>query len=211
MGYNPRILDIQNPESHLPSIQQCIADLAQICDEVHVSSRMASEVVKTFHQTKGYKPYTIGQKVWLEGKNIKTTHPTNKLAPKRHRPFTITEVLGMVTFKLQLPHTWKIHPVFHATLLSPFIETPEYGEAYAHPPPELIEDEEEYEVEQILNSQHNRQGKLEYLVKWLGYEESENQWTRPADLGNAQDVITEFHTAYSSAIDKDRPPIKRKS
>ena len=36
---------------------------------------------------------------------------------KREGPFTITEVLGPVTYRLNLLATWRIHNVFHATLL----------------------------------------------------------------------------------------------
>ena len=40
-----------------------------------------------------------------------------KMAPKQEGPFEIEEVLGLVTYQLKLPETWKIHKVFHATLL----------------------------------------------------------------------------------------------
>ena len=41
-----------------------------------------------------YKPYAKGERVWLEGKNLRMSHPTTKLRPKRFGPFTVTEVLG---------------------------------------------------------------------------------------------------------------------
>ncbi|PFH44945.1 hypothetical protein AMATHDRAFT_123521, partial [Amanita thiersii Skay4041] len=37
------------------------------------------------------------------------------------------------------------------------------------PPPELIDGEEEWEVEEVLDSQVRRGGTLEFLVKWKGY------------------------------------------
>jgi hypothetical protein len=48
------------------------------------------------------------------------THLTTKLAPKRYRPFTIVKKISDVVFQLELPHQWKIHNVFHASLLTPY-------------------------------------------------------------------------------------------
>jgi len=54
--------------------------------------------------------YKEGDQVWLEGTNIRTYHLTAKLAPKRHGPFQITKVLGLVTYQLQLPDQWQNTP-----------------------------------------------------------------------------------------------------
>ncbi|ESK82843.1 reverse transcriptase-rnase h-integrase [Moniliophthora roreri MCA 2997] len=94
--------------------------------------------------------YNIGQKVWLEEKNLTIGYPTKKLAPKREGPFEILKVLGPVTYWLKLPHQWKIHPVFHAALLMPFKETEAHRPSFMEPPPDLIEGFEEYEVEAIM-------------------------------------------------------------
>jgi hypothetical protein len=53
---------------------------------------------------------------------------------------------------LDLLAQWKIYNVFHASLLTPYKETEEHGRNYAQPALELIEGEEEYEVEQVMNS-----------------------------------------------------------
>ena len=62
----------------------------------------------------------------------------------------MTEVLGPVTYCLQLPGTWRIHPMFHATLLSSYLETAVHGPNHTRPPPDLIEDKEQWEVEAIV-------------------------------------------------------------
>jgi len=49
--------------------------------------------------------------------------------------------------------------VFHASLLTPYKETDEHGTNFLEPPPELIEGEEEWEVEQILGKCHFGRGK----------------------------------------------------
>jgi len=74
-----------------------------------------------------FMPYTEGTLVWLEGINLRTHHPTSKLAPKRYGPFPIKKVLSDVSYKLELPAKWKIHPVIHANLLTPYKEMVLHG------------------------------------------------------------------------------------
>ena len=65
----------------------------------------------------------------------------------------ITEALSPVIFQLQLPTMWRIHDVFHVSLLSPYHKTPAYGPNFSWPPPDLIDGEEEQEIEHVLNHQ----------------------------------------------------------
>ena len=63
-----------------------------------------------------FTPFHKGEKVWLDLRNLKTLYH-RKMAPKREGLFEITDVLGPLTYRLNLPETWKIHNVFHASLL----------------------------------------------------------------------------------------------
>ena len=145
---------------------------------------------------KKHHAYRVGDQVWLDGRNIKTYHPTAKLAPKRHGPFPIKRALSTITYQLTLPEQWKIHDVFHVDLLTPYRETEFHGPNYARPPPDLIREEEQYEVEQILDEHNHRRGrKKQYLVKWKGYPNSDNQWLDAKDMENAQELIAEFHNS----------------
>jgi hypothetical protein len=58
--------------------------------------------------------------------------------------------ISPVAYCIQLPKSWQIHNVFHINLLIPYHETKAYGTAYSQPPPELINGDEEYEVEEII-------------------------------------------------------------
>jgi hypothetical protein len=94
---------------------------------------------------------------------------------------------------------WKLHPVFHVDLLTPFRETEFHGANYDKPPPDLVNGEEEYEVEQIVASRRFGRGhKLQYLVKWKGYPDAENQWVAKEDMF-AEDAIREFHDLHSDS------------
>ncbi len=116
----------------------------------------------TIRATK-YKPFEEKQKVWLEATNLKTTHPTAKLSPKRYGPFEITKKLSHVVYQLHILQQWKVHNVFHTSLLTPYKEMEEHGPNYHKPPPDIIEGEPEWEVEQIMGVRCFRQTKqLQY-------------------------------------------------
>jgi len=55
----------------------------------------------------------------------------------------------------------------------------------------MIEGEEQYEVEVIRSHQHH-QHKLQYLIKWKGYPESNNMW-EPIDNMQALQLIRKYH------------------
>jgi hypothetical protein len=139
-----------------------------------------------------YQPYQKGEKVWLEGTNVKTTHPMAKLAPRRYGPFLITKVISPVVFKLKIPDHWKIFDMFHALLLTPYHEAMEHGSNYEGPAPDLIDGQPEYKVEQVLYARHyGRWWKLQYLMQWKGYSEAHNSW-EPEGNVHAPELIKEF-------------------
>jgi len=94
--------------------------------------------------------FKIGQRVWLDSRNLKT-YNNKKLSPRREGPFKILKQKGPVTFKLKLPITWRIHDVFHASLLMPYTKNDTYGSNFPEPPPELVNEEEHYEIEAIIS------------------------------------------------------------
>ena len=115
-----------------------------------------------------------------------------KLALKRYGPFKIGKVLSPITYQLELPPQWKIHDVLHADLLTPYHETELHRPNFTKPPPDLIDGEEEYEVEEILQSwRFSRQHKVQYLIKWKGYPDSENQWVNWNDV-HADEALVDF-------------------
>src|SRR5882672_1133541 len=130
-----------------------------------------------------FKGFEIGNKVWLEGTNIKRPYDSKKLSPRRYGPFEVVAKISHVAYWISLPETWGIHDVFHASLLTPYKETNKHGTNFLEPPPELIEGEEEWEVEQILGKRHFGRGKkLQYLVRWKDYSPAHDQWVDKSDI-----------------------------
>src|SRR6201986_2495939 len=168
-----------------------LTSIKRTWEQVEASLHMAAEIMK-LRRPEGDSPVLeVGQQVWLKGKNLQTVYPKTKLAPKRFGPFAITDAIGKVNFRLELPPSWKIHPVFHASLLTPFKETPEYGPAYERRPPDL--ESGEHEVEAIIRSKLNRRFRelLRYFIKWKTYADVENTWEPASNLRNAMDIVVE--------------------
>jgi hypothetical protein len=151
--------------------------------------------------------FAVGQEVLLSTTNIKPKFKGSpKLLPKWIGPFTVTEVINPVAFRLKLPNTLKLHNVFHASLLKPYWPD---GNIQPPPAPEMIEGELEFEVEAILSHRFTRGGKLEFLVRWLGYGHDHDTWEPEANCANCPALITEYWSRVKTQTEK-KPVSKRK-
>ncbi|MBW0559985.1 hypothetical protein O181_099700 [Austropuccinia psidii MF-1] len=110
------------------------------------------------------KLQSVQQLVFLASKNIKTTRPTNKLSERWLGPFEALKNIGSHAYHLKLPQQWKsVHPVFHVSLLEPVKQSSIPNLNQLPPPQALVEEQEEWEVAQVLDSKL-KSGKLWYLV-----------------------------------------------
>ena len=89
------------------------------------------------------------------------------------------------------PHYWALHLVFHASKLAQYSESTICGQKATPPPPTLIQGQEEWEVEKILNLQQ-RHGRNKYLVRWKGYTQGDNTWEPEDNLQNAGKNLQEY-------------------
>ena len=150
----------------------------------------AQQIMKERITTK-FVPWKVGDKVWLEGKNLHLHYPARKLASKREGPFEISRVISPIAYHLQLLPMWKIRDVFNTSLLLTYRETVKHRPNFINPPPEKIDSEEEYEIAEILSHQgspccHS------YLVSWKGYSSMENTCEPEGNLQHTQTVLTSY-------------------
>ncbi|ESK97667.1 hypothetical protein Moror_17457 [Moniliophthora roreri MCA 2997] len=149
MGYHLRAFPTVFERTSIPSVEERLKELQRVREEIVSLLELAQQKMMQQEKQK-LEMFDVGQKVWLEGKNLAIGYPTKKLALKREGPFKILKVLSPVTYHLELPHQWKIHPVFHAALLMPFKETEAHGPSFTEPPLDLTEGFKEYEVEVVM-------------------------------------------------------------
>ena len=122
--------------------------------------------------------FQVGDEVLLRTKNIKLKHPGSpKLLPKWIGPFPVERVVNEVAYKLTLPANYRIHDVFHVSLMKPYRSD---GRVQPPPPPLEVDGEEWLLVERILDHRDIKYRKKvvrrEYLVKWEGYGPEHNSW-----------------------------------
>ena len=136
----------------------------------------------------------------LNARNIRTKRPTKKLSPKLYGPFKVQAKIGSHAYRLELQARWRIHNVFHGSLLESYRPNRIEGRNQIRPEPEEIEGEIEYEVEKIIRSEiwtqkvRNRSTRiLYYLVKWKGYPDDECTWEPGAHLTTASEIVERFH------------------
>src|SRR5882724_3180251 len=147
-------------------------------------------------------PFKVGDTVWIDARNIRTTRPSKKLDHRFLGPFPIVEKVSSHAFRLGLSLALlRIHPVFHVSLLQHTSSSEIPNRAVD--PPLLIEldDSNEWEVHWILDSRidHHRKGSgLLYLVEWKGFDNMPNatSWEPPEHLANAPNMVQAFHQAY---------------
>jgi Chromo (CHRromatin Organisation MOdifier) domain len=185
-------------EGDIPAVEDRKRLMKQAQEDAHEAMAKAQSF---WNKKMTFCPYQKGQKVWIEGTNIKTTHPTTKLRAKRFGPFKIMEVISPVTYCIQLLAQWKIHDTFHATLLYPHKTTELYRRMFTKPPPDLITGQEEWEVENVLASRcQGYWKKLQYLVKWKDFSEAHDSWEPLENLENVHEAIRDFHLTHPQAI-----------
>jgi hypothetical protein len=168
----------------LHNTEHQISKLQNSRSKAQAALKTAQEAMKIQHDRYGEEgpDWKIRDLVYLDGKNLKVWYPTAKLAPKQQGPLEIIEKIGKTSYKLKTPHHWKIHNVFHGSLLTPYKETEAHGPNHTQQLPTLIDNEEEYEVEQIIDVRRfGKKQSWQYFVKWKGYPDSENTWE---PLGN---------------------------
>ena len=142
--------------------------------------------------------------MWLLRRHVSTTRPSSKLDVRRLGSFSIIEQIGASAFRLQLPSSMQIHPVFQVSLLELHVENTFPGRVVDIPLPIHVDGFPEFEVHSVLDSRFKRR-KLEYLVDCIGHDASDWTWEPATNLPNAQDAIATFHIRYPSRLSPVSP------
>jgi hypothetical protein len=166
MGFNP-LADWIHATSPIPRVTLHLDQFKEAREQAQRHMIKAQQSWVKHHDTPKYKE---GDLVWLEGKNLCISQPTAKLAPRRHGPFKVAQVMSAVNYYLELPMQWSIHPMFHTDLLTPYKETIMHGPNFTQPTPELIDGEEEYSAVQqkTASSILGQMGRISGLGQHVG-------------------------------------------
>ncbi|KAL0165102.1 hypothetical protein M9458_040855, partial [Cirrhinus mrigala] len=200
LGFQPPLFPWSGEPSDLPAVNSWFQQSEEIWNQAHVHLQTAIRRTETQANRKrrpnpSYEP---GQWVWLSTRDLRLRLPSKKLSPRYVGPFKIIRQITPVSFRLDLPAEYRISPTFHVSLLKPAVD-PEGVEdldetAPQGPPPIIIDGEEAYRVNTILDSRRRR-GHLQYLVDWQGFGPEERSWVAAGDILDPSLTI-EFHRTH---------------
>jgi transposase InsO family protein len=202
-GYEPRTsFDWEKPiSSETPKEALNRLEAKDIVTRIHDSwekakesmSRVQERYARQANKHRRDVDFEVGDKVWVSTKHWKTDRPSRKLADQQSGPYEIIEQVGH-SFRLRLPDSIKVYPVFHADRLRKAPEDPLPGQKNDGAPAMQVNDQEEYEVQEVLAVKLVRE-KLKYRIKWKGWDE-DPEWYPASVLANSPLVLRAFHTAY---------------
>lgn len=198
-GYSPFFLNygrhpmtrfsIKMPRISIPSLEQVFKSRDEALLRAKVLLRQAQDRQKTYADQKR-SPLVLepGQLVLLSSKNLRFQGKgQKKLYPKYLGPFPVKRMVNDCAAELTLPASWAIHPVFHVSLLKPYItptDKPSNPDLHKHLPP-VQNGLPVYEAEELLNDHFIKVGNKrvhEFLVKWKGFSADHNSWVSIDDL-----------------------------
>lgn len=200
MGFEPPLSQPEDLSRHRLIQHQAAEDFATRMETINDCLRTEMQYAQSVYEDQANSSrapapaYKVGDKVWLNTRNIHTERPSKKLDWKATGPHSVKAVISPYAYELDLPSSMKeLHPVFHTSLLRPATDDPLPGQINAAPPPVVVNGEEEWEVDEIYDSKIvHRQ--LQYLVKWTG--DNVPSWQPASSVTNATDLLTDFHQRY---------------
>ena len=171
--------EIARTESVAAFTQRVASDWKLARENLERSVQLQAKYYDKKHRDVSYK---AGDLVLLSTRNLRLKGVPAKLQKRFVGPFKIIEKIGQQAYRLSLPDDWKIHPVFHVSLLRDW-KSATVHEDCAVSQHDALEIEEPYwEVERILRWRKvKRKNKIikEYLVLWKGFPIDEASWILP--------------------------------
>jgi len=128
---------------------------------------------------------------------------SEKLTQRFVGPYRVKKIISANAVELDLPSTIKVHPVVDVSRIRKYTSQVD-DQRKETPKPVIIEGEEKWEVEKILNKR-KVQGKDKYLVRWKGFMAEGDTWESRENLENAQELVEEFEKEYG----KDNGEVRR--
>ena len=140
--------------------------------------------------------FSDGQLVLLSTRNLRLQGVgPRKLYPRFIGPFSVVRCINPVAYQLALPAGWRIHNVFHVSLLREY-KLP--GRPAQVPLPSLDDTGKPVYCPEHLIRHRIQRGKSEYLVKWQGLSTYHSSWAPVADLPDA--LVQGYHQQYPAQM-----------
>jgi len=120
--FHPETEWMKEREAQNPGARMYTHWMKTVQENARTTIEQTREAMKKYYDRKATPQPDIeaGDLVMLNPKNIKSKRVTRKFTPRLYGPFKVLEEKGNRAFKLDIPARWKIHQVFHVSLLEPY-------------------------------------------------------------------------------------------
>jgi transposase InsO family protein len=194
-------MGVEITDSNVPGAIQEAEAIKSTLEQVQRNLELAQQRMKSqADKHRSIAPeYKIGDQVWLSTANLKLQRESRKLTERWLGPYAIVKLVGPNAVELKLPRGMRIHPVVNISRVKPYRERLP-GQPIVKPGGVLVTEDgqQEYVVEKIIDSRL-KQGKIEFLVHWEGYEDVDRTWEPEGNLSNAPEKVKEFYAHTPSA------------
>ncbi len=126
-GFDPVLpLDHTTSSVQLPAVSSFVAARALVHHQVTTSlaeSRRRMEGVA--NPKRRDVAHAVGDRVWLSSAHLPIRSGARKLSSRWAGPFVIQAKIGPAAYRLELPQSWRVHPVFHVSQLKAVVGSPQ--------------------------------------------------------------------------------------
>ena len=195
-GHQP-VLPIEllkgDESTNVETLSKFLERTQKVWHQVRVHMEKAVAMQKSFYDKKHWDiQFSVRNLVLLSTQNLRLKGIPHKLQWKFCGPYKIEEKTGTQGYRLKLPRSWRIHPMFQVSLFK------QWRESLVQQVPSEVELEDAnrpecFDVERILWwrwSSKTRRQRREFLVLWQGYPAKVAEWI-PTSFFNDQDALQE--------------------
>jgi hypothetical protein len=156
----------------------------------HMKKSQQNQIIYVNRHRTSASDYQIENQVWLFIRNIQIDSSFRKLDHKMLESFKILKKRSS-SYKFQLSIEMNIHSVFHISLLRKDLENSLSKQIIASSSLVVIDDEEKFDVEDIVDSRLTERSinkRLQYKVRWVRHS-SNRKWYSIENLENAKKIV----------------------
>lgn len=209
--FSPLLAYPNSSRTHNQAVSDMLSQLQLSLKNAKSSLEQAQQRQKQYaNESRREVTLSVGDEVMLSTANLRNMVRAPKLYPKFIGPYKVKRVVSSVAYELDLPNTMRIHPTFHISKLKLYTgdedEFPD-REQVVRPPPDIVDDEQEYEVEQIIDKRESgsrTRRKVYYRVLWKGYPRWESTWEDATTLTHAEEAIAAYEAEQAYARSRMR-------
>ncbi len=133
---------------------------------------------------------------------------SRKLAPIFVGPYRVVEYVRN-SYRLDFPRTIRAHPVVNVRYLRAYPAEGTFGRV-VEPPPLFVEGESVFFRPERVVKHRARRGALEYLVKFVGYENTHNRWLEVEDMRLCRGLVMDYWHGRKELVPEGALPADEK-